>query len=149
MDKDQDRPHSAALAANMKRLMRARGISSIGQLRSEMSQAGHPIGTGTLHKAVQGKLGNRLASLEKIATFFDLTAEQLLQPEGVSTPIWPFSLELHEEVLRLPQAEVQHLEVAMWAHVRKALPSELHYPEQYIRELSKPDHFVHAIITSD
>jgi phage repressor protein C with HTH and peptisase S24 domain len=57
------------------------GGRSIGKLRDEMAEAGIQIGTGTLHRAVKGELGNRVESLEKIAQFFRVTADQLLQPD--------------------------------------------------------------------
>lgn len=70
----------------MRQLMKDHGISSIGTLRERMGDAGISIGTSTLHRALLGQGGNRLQSLSKIARFFDVTVDQLLQPElGEST----------------------------------------------------------------
>lgn len=126
--KAEDPPEGTAanpvLKANMAEL---RGARSIEQLRQEMHDAGIDIGTGTLHRAVQGQSGNRLASLEKIATFFGVTADQLLQPHlGRDPTSWPFSPELYKEVSTLPADELQSMEGAMWSHLRKPLPDALH-----------------------
>jgi SOS-response transcriptional repressor LexA len=46
-----------------------------------MVDAGISIGTSTLQRAREGQGGNRLQSLAKIARFFDVTTDQLLQPD--------------------------------------------------------------------
>jgi hypothetical protein len=69
-----------ALAENMQRLMAGRSISTVRQL---MADEGITIGSGTLHRAIKGELGNRLESLEKIARFFRISADQLLLPSNV------------------------------------------------------------------
>ena len=112
------------LAANLKRLMDGRSIDA---LRRQMAEAGYRIGMGTLHRAVRGELGNRLESLQKIAAFFDMTPEQLLQPEEGVSPIWPFSLDLQEEVLRLDPEDMRDLERTMWGWLRKPMPTTLAY----------------------
>jgi len=127
VENEKETPRNPVLAANMRRLMKGR---SIGALRAEMAQAGYAIGTGTLHRACLGMVGNRLESLEKIAAFFDTTAEQLLRPEGLTAPIWPFSLELQEQILQLEPKDLHHAEVAMWAHLRKPVPQQLHYEDE-------------------
>lgn len=71
----------AVVTVNIRRLMGGRGIASIGGLRDAMVAAGFKIGTGTLQRALNGGTGNRLASLDKIAQFFDVAAEQLLQAD--------------------------------------------------------------------
>lgn len=74
-------PANPILAANIRTLMKSRGIGGIGALRDHMAAAGVSIGTSTLHRAAQGQGGNRLQSLSKIARFFDVTTDQLLQPD--------------------------------------------------------------------
>ncbi len=75
---DESAPPNPDLAANMARLMAGR---SVGKLRMEMKEAGIDIGTGTLHRAIKGEGGNRIESLEKIAKFFRVSKDQLLQPD--------------------------------------------------------------------
>lgn len=83
-------PANPTLAENMRRLMKDRGIGGIGVLRDAMAAAGISIGTSTLHRAVQGQGGNRLQSLTKIAKFFDVATDQLLQPDlGTGEPAEP------------------------------------------------------------
>lgn len=116
---DHPPPENPALAANLKAL---RGTRSIEQLRQEMAEAGLPIGTETLHRAMLGKGGNRLSSLQKIAAFFGVTADQLLQPDlGVSGATWPFSEELYKKVSALKPQELQDLETAMRIHLHMDL----------------------------
>lgn len=69
------------LSANIRKLMLGRNITSIGKLREAMAEAGYPIGNSTIQRALKGGTGNRLESLEKFAAFFDVTSDQLLQPE--------------------------------------------------------------------
>lgn len=131
----QDSPRNEALAANMKRLMAGRSIETV---RLAMAEKGLKIGAGTLHRAVRGEAGNRLESLEKIALFFGVTAEQLLQPEGVGTQVWPFSLELQDAVLNAPPEDLHYMEVAMWSHLRRDVPSELHFDDADERSEAAP-----------
>lgn len=73
-----------ALAENMRRLMGGRSIDS---LRKAMADAGVPIGTSSLHRVLKGEGGSRLETLDKIAAFFDVSTDQLLQPDlGRSVP---------------------------------------------------------------
>lgn len=65
------------LAENMRRLMDGRSVET---LRTQMAEAGYAIGSGTIHRAMKGEAGNRLASLEKLALFFGVTVDQLFQP---------------------------------------------------------------------
>jgi hypothetical protein len=115
MDERKVPGRSSALAANMGRL---RGSRSVADLRADMAAKGYKIGTGTLHRAIKGEAGNRLASLEKIAEFFETTVDQLLQFDGVDETYWPFSEELQQKVLLLNDEEVDHLESVMRAHLR-------------------------------
>lgn len=125
-------PESPALAENMKKLMAGRSIES---LRSDMAEAGYAIGTETLHRAVLGKTGNRLVSLQKIATYFGVTVDQLLQPDlGAGVSEWPFTLELYDEIALLHKEDVLSLERAMWVHLRKPLPAVL---QQESREAAR------------
>lgn len=79
-----DEPTSPALAENLRKLLGGRSIDT---LRKAMAEAGLPIGQGTLHKAIQGQSRNRLESLEKIASYFRVTVDQLLQPNlGYAEP---------------------------------------------------------------
>jgi hypothetical protein len=97
--KDHPPPENPALSANMKRLMDGRSVQT---LREQMGEAGLPIGTETIHRAMLGKSGNRLESLTKIAAFFGVTADQLLQPGlGADLTDWPFSQELLARVREL------------------------------------------------
>jgi len=105
-------PANPVLAANLKKLMAARSIE---KLRSDMAEQGIAIGTETIHRATLGKSGNRLESLAKIATFFSVTVDQLLQPDlGADLDAWPFSPELYTEVRRLDDPGRASLEMAMW-----------------------------------
>jgi hypothetical protein len=98
----------------MKRLRNGR---SIGALRQEMLKEGYEIGTGTLHRAVKGELTNRLESLEKIAQFFEVTVDQLLQMDGVDETYWPFTDELQKKVIRLSDEELSKAENVLRAHL--------------------------------
>lgn len=101
---------------------------SIEAVRDAMGKAGIKIGTETIHRAVLGKSGNRLASLQKIADFFGVSVDQLLQDDlGANADAWPFSAELYKEISSLEAEELQTLEVAMWAHIRKPLPEVLQH----------------------
>jgi transcriptional regulator with XRE-family HTH domain len=72
------------LAENMRRLMDGRSVET---LRTQMAEAGLAIGSGTIHRAMKGEAGNRLASLEKLATFFGVTVDLLFQPsERITEP---------------------------------------------------------------
>lgn len=73
-------PVNPILAENMKRLLKERGLS-LYAMRAQMAEAGVPIGLGTLSRTVAGQSGSRLQSLTKIARFFDVTVDQLLQPD--------------------------------------------------------------------
>jgi hypothetical protein len=123
-DTSDDERENPYLAANMKRLMDGRGI---GALRREMVESGYPIGTETIQRAVQGRLGNRLESLAKIAAFFKIELDELLQPSGLGAAVWPFSVELQEEVLKLGPEDLGFLELAMWSHLRKKPPESRHF----------------------
>jgi len=85
-------PSNPILAANLRQLMRDRGIGGVGTLREAMAEAGISIGNSTLHRALLGQGGNRLQSLGKIARFFDVTVDQLLQPDlgadSSETKVW-------------------------------------------------------------
>ena len=92
-------PPNPILAENMRRLMRDRRIGGIGALRDAMKEAELTIGTSTIQRAVQGQGGNRLQSLSKIARFFDVTTDQLLQPElGAGEPSNVAPAESHRRV---------------------------------------------------
>jgi len=80
MAEDEGGLPESVLASNVRKLMRNRGIGGIGKLRAAMGQAGYKIGNSTLLRALQGGSGNRLESIEKLAAFFDVTSDQLLQP---------------------------------------------------------------------
>lgn len=119
---DAEEPENPILHGNMQRLMAGRSIETV---RAAMAEAGVHIGTGTLHKAVQGKSGNRLASLKKIAEFFGVSVDQLLQPDlGKDLPGWPFSMELYERVAKLNAQELQRLETGMRVHLGMSLQME-------------------------
>lgn len=109
-----------ALKANFAHL---RAGKSIEDLRLAMKSKGYDIGTGTLHKMSQGKSGNRLASLKKVADFWGVTVDQLLQEDlGADLAVWPFSLELRDLVSKLNPDEIAALENAMWAHLKEPAP---------------------------
>lgn len=72
---DQANP---VLAENVRRLMNGRSIDAV---RRQMADSGLKIGTGSLHRALKGEGGSRLETLEKIATFFDVSLDQLLQQD--------------------------------------------------------------------
>lgn len=65
-----------ALSENVRRLMAGRSVET---LRNQMADAGLAIGSGTIHRAMKGEDGSRLASLEKLARFFGVSVENLLQ----------------------------------------------------------------------
>lgn len=99
---------------------------SIAVLRDAMAERGLKIGTGTLHRAVLGEVGNRLESLGKIAEFFGVTVDQLLLPsQAPGASYWPFSDELFDHVAELDAAAIADLEVSMWAHLRMPIPEQL------------------------
>lgn len=75
MASNSDPPINTALSANVRRLMDGRSVET---LRTQMADAGLAIGSGTIHRAMKGEAGNRLASLEKLAQFFGVTVDQLL-----------------------------------------------------------------------
>lgn len=114
VDKRIEPVRNIALAANMRKLRAGR---SIGDLRAEMAKKGIKIGAGTLHRAIKGEVSNRLESLGKIAEFFEITIDQLLQFEGVDETYWPFSAELQQKVLALSTPEIERLEGVMRAHL--------------------------------
>lgn len=116
VDKRKDEAPNPVLAASMKRLMAARGITSIGALRAAMAERKIKIGQGSLQKAVNGQATNRLETLEKIALFFDTTVDQLLNADGEEA-YWPFSEELHEIALMLDDQGIHRLENVMRAHL--------------------------------
>lgn len=111
---------------------------SVETLRRQMAAAGYPIGSGTIHRALKGETGNRLESLEKLAAFFDRTVEQLLQPDGLEAPVWPFSAELQQEVLRLGPDELVDMETSMWAFLRKPKPETLQFSEHQGSRVAPP-----------
>lgn len=114
VDKRSAPPRNPALAANVRRLMAGRSIATV---REQMAQKGLAIGTGTLHRAYLGNVGNRLESLEKIADFFETTVDHLLQFDGVGDAYWPFSDELQQEVLLLRDEELVKAENVLRAHL--------------------------------
>lgn len=73
-----DEALNPTLAENFRKLAAGRSIEV---LRSEMAAAGIAIGGGTLHRCSHGDMGVRGRTLEKVATFFGVTADQLLQPK--------------------------------------------------------------------
>lgn len=118
---DDDEVKFPTLKANMLRLMAGRSIDAV---RQQMGEAGHPIGTGTLHNALQGRAGNRIESLEKIAKFFNVTTAQLLQEDlGSAIDVWPFSAELREEISKLDPQQLHFVEKAMWNQMQKEPPA--------------------------
>jgi hypothetical protein len=128
-----DETGNPVLAANMKRWMKDSGLTSVGKLRAAMLAAGYHIGTQTIHRAIKGQVGNRLESLQKIAAFFHVDVDQLLQPQGIEPLAWPFSVELHQEISKLPPPDLQHMERSMWGFLRKSAPPELHYEDEALR----------------
>lgn len=102
------------LAANLELLFDGKGI---GALRTEFKKRAEiRIGQGTLAQARAGQTGTRLASLRKIAAFYDVTVEQLLQPDlGRGNAEWPFSAELYERVERLGKTQRENVEKALAA----------------------------------
>jgi hypothetical protein len=76
-----DQPDQPELAKNMATLMKREGIGGIGQLRAKMADAGIKIGTPAIVAALKGSGGNRVATLAKFAAFFDVSVDQLLQPD--------------------------------------------------------------------
>lgn len=114
---------NSVLAENFRRLRNGRSLETI---RDQMAAQGMPIGMGTLHRAALGQAGNRLASLEKIAAFFAVTVDQLLQPDlGADLDAWPFSRELQEKVATLSPQKLLSLEVAMWTHLDEEAPTDV------------------------
>lgn len=75
---EDDQPRNRSLAENMRRLLDGRSIDSV---RKAMADAGLAIGTGSLHRVLKGEGGTRLETLEKIAAYFDVTPDQLLQAD--------------------------------------------------------------------
>lgn len=65
----------------MAALMKQHGITGIGQLRKTMADAGFKVGTGAIVKATKGAAGIRVGTLGKFAQFFDVTVDQMLQPD--------------------------------------------------------------------
>jgi hypothetical protein len=65
-----------ALSENVRRLMAGRSVET---LRTQMADSGLSIGSGTIHRAMKGEAGSRVASLEKLARFFGVTVESLFQ----------------------------------------------------------------------
>lgn len=130
---EKDLPANPVLAANMKRLMAGR---SIGALRQQMAQSGLAIGQETIQRAVLGKTGNRLESLQKLAAFFGVAADQLLQEElGADSTSWPFSMHLLERISALEPEELLSMERAMWAHLNEDMPQEVVAARQKLRQL--------------
>lgn len=81
MASSSDQPINSALSDNVRRLMDGRSVET---LRTQMADVGLPIGSGTIHRAMKGEVGSRLASIEKLAQFFGLTAEELLRPNAAT-----------------------------------------------------------------
>lgn len=65
--------------------------------------------------------------LRKLARLYQSSADKLAGADSAEGAIWPLSLELQDEVLRLDPEDMHHLERAMWSHLRKEVPQELHY----------------------
>lgn len=118
-ERQEHSPENPGLAAFMKRL---RGGRTIAELRADMKARGFDIGTGTLHRAIKGEIGNRLESLQKIADYAGTTVDQMLQVGDLDATYWPFSVELQTEVLLLKDEELARLETVMRAHL--GLPSQ-------------------------
>jgi phage repressor protein C with HTH and peptisase S24 domain len=59
--------------------LRLKGAKSYEVLREEMAQKGISIGSGTLNRLANGDMGVRMKSIEKVAEFFRVSADQLLQ----------------------------------------------------------------------
>ena len=118
--RDAPAPENPALKANFNRL---RGGLSIEALRLAMKDGGYKIGTETLQRASLGKSGNRLASLKKMADYWDVTPDQLLQPNlGADTHAWPFTDELQKRISQLGPDDLVALENAMWSHLKEPAP---------------------------
>lgn len=126
----------------MKRLMKERGINSTGGLRLAMAERGIKIGQGTLHNAREGnvQISSRLETLEKIAQFFEITPDQLLQLQDMDDSYWPFSEELQAKVLKLEAHDLNHLENVMRAHLR--MPS-LHESSVEGEQQQPQEHLLH------
>lgn len=75
------------VSANLRKLMNDAGIGGIGALRQAMAERGIKIGAGTIQRALQGGGRNRVDTLGKLASFFDVTTDQLLQADlGLDEP---------------------------------------------------------------
>lgn len=115
-------PADPVFKANFTRLANGRTVR---QLRAEMASCGITIGVSALTRAFQGRTGN-VRTLGKLADFFRVTPEQLLQPDlGAGVMAWPFSAELYQNVTKLKPKELQRLETAMRVHLDMDLPRDV------------------------
>lgn len=130
---EQDEAANLVFKANFTRLANGRTVR---QLRAEMADQGIAVGVSALSRAFEGKAGN-VRTLGKLADFFKVTTEQLLQPDlGAGAARWPFSLELYQRVADLKAQELQRLETAMRVHLGMDL--QLDVINNTLRRLSQP-----------
>lgn len=119
---DEEETVNPILKANMQNLAAGRSVQG---LRADMAAKKLAIGTGTLHRALQGKSGN-VSSLDKLAEFFNVTPDQLLQPNlGAGMQGWPFSSALRVRVGKLQEHQVLSLEVKIWNLFDEPIPKDV------------------------
>ena len=113
-------------------LRRARRRANLEKLLKEIggaTKAETDTGTPRTHFVAMEKgrrgLGDALAA--KLERAYGKPPGWFDQPEH--TAIWPFSLELQDEVLNLPPEDLARLEDMTWNFLRRTRPDELHYAD--------------------
>lgn len=133
-----------AYAFNMEgeSLRRARRRQKLEALLTEVggaAQAEIDTGTPRTHfvALVKGRrgLGDDLAEkLEKVygkpAGWFDAVES--------AQAVWPFSIELQNQVLSMGPEDLRFMEKAMWSHLKMDVPESLHYGSPVTGDMAQP-----------
>lgn len=130
MPKGQRPEHPAeakeALGKSLAAARKAAGFS-LDTASAALAEAGTPIGRAAIGHWETGTNVVDALWLRRLARLYNTTSDALLGIKQAPEAIWPLSRELHSEVVGMKPEDLRFMEVALWTHLRKVAPSELHY----------------------
>lgn len=114
-----------ALGAALASARKAAGLT-LDTAAAALREQGFPIGKAAIGHWETGTNVPDALWVRRLSRLYKTTMDAVTgAPE--TAVVWPFSKELHEEVLNLAPEDMRFMEAAMWSQLRKVAPSDLHY----------------------
>lgn len=126
-----------ALGAALARARKAAGFS-LETAATALRDLGHEIGRAAIGHWETGTNVPDALWLQRLSKLYKVTLDELAGGRAGQVLAWPFSQEMHSEVMRMPQEDRPLLEKSMWAFLRKEVPERLTYSESVSTDIAQP-----------